>query len=69
MSHFSRTGTQTFMSAAAGFVAHSFPIFLLGAYSASSWMIAGSVRTIADFMTQKLGPSRAALAVVLAVHW
>ncbi|MGA7116218.1 MAG: GntP family permease [Hyphomicrobium sp.] len=58
--------TQTFMSAAAGFVAQFFPIFLLGALFGKLMDDSGSVRTIADFMTQKLGPSRAALAVVLA---
>lgn len=58
--------TQTFMSAAAGFVAQFFPIFLLGALFGKLMDDSGSVRTIADFMTEKLGPSRAALAVVLA---
>jgi len=58
--------TQTFMSAAAGFVAQFFPIFLLGALFGKLMDDSGSVRTIADFMTDKLGPTRAALAVVLA---
>lgn len=58
--------TQTFMGAAAGFVAQFFPIFLLGALFGKLMDDSGSVRTIADFMTDKLGPSRAALAVVLA---
>lgn len=58
--------TQTFMSAASGFVAQFFPIFLLGALFGKLMDDSGSVRTIADFMTEKLGPARAALAVVLA---
>src|SRR5512133_2942507 len=58
--------TQTFMGSAAQFIAQFFPIFLLGALFGKLMDDSGSVRTIADFMTQKLGPSRAALAVVLA---
>ncbi|MGE5267049.1 MAG: GntP family permease [Deltaproteobacteria bacterium] len=58
--------TQTFMSAAAGFVAQFFPIFLLGALFGKLMDDSGSVRTIADYMTENLGPARAALAVVLA---
>jgi H+/gluconate symporter-like permease len=58
--------TQTFMSAAAGFVAQFFPIFLLGALFGKLMDDSGSVKTIADYMTQNLGPARAALAVVLA---
>lgn len=58
--------TQTFMSAASGFIAQFFPIFLLGALFGKLMDDSGSVRTIADYMTLKLGPSRAALAVVLA---
>jgi H+/gluconate symporter-like permease len=58
--------TQTFMGAAAGFVAQFFPIFLLGALFGKLMDDSGSVRAIAEFMTERLGPSRAALAVVLA---
>ncbi len=58
--------TQTFMTAASGFIAQFFPIFLLGALFGKLMDDSGSVRTIADFMTERLGPSRAALAVVLA---
>ncbi len=58
--------TQTFMTAAAGFVAQFFPIFLLGALFGKLMDDSGSVKSIAEFMTKKLGPSRAALAVVLA---
>ncbi|MCL4765122.1 MAG: GntP family permease [Hyphomicrobiaceae bacterium] len=58
--------TQTFMTSAAGFVAQFFPLFLLGALFGKLMDDSGSVRTIADFMTEKLGPGRAVLAVVLA---
>ena len=58
--------TQTFMPAAAGFVAQFFPLFLLGALFGKLMDDSGSVRAIADLMTRKLGPERAILAVVLA---
>ncbi len=58
--------TQTFMGSAAGFVAQFFPLFLLGALFGKLMEDSGSVASIADFMTRKLGPSRAVLAVVLA---
>ena len=58
--------TQTFMGSAAQFVAQFFPIFLLGAVFGKLMEDSGSVSAIADFMTKKLGPSRAVLAVVLA---
>jgi H+/gluconate symporter-like permease len=58
--------TQTFMGSAAQFVAQFFPIFLLGAVFGKLMEDSGSVSAIADFMTEKLGPRRAVLAVVLA---
>ncbi|WP_108660922.1 GntP family permease [Acuticoccus kandeliae] len=58
--------TQTFMGAAAGFVAQFFPLFLLGALFGKLMDDSGSVNAIADFMTRTLGPKRAILAVVLA---
>lgn len=58
--------TQTFMGAAAGFVAQFFPLFLLGAIFGKLMDDSGSVNTIAQFMTDKLGAKRAILAVVLA---
>mgnify|MGYP001765578296 CR=1 FL=1 len=58
--------TQTFMSAAGGFVAQFFPLFLLGAIFGKLMDDSGSVNTIAAFMTEKLGTKRAMLAVVLA---
>jgi H+/gluconate symporter-like permease len=58
--------TQTFMPAAAGFVAQFFPLFLLGALFGKLMDDSGSVNAIADWMSEKLGPTRAVLAVVLA---
>lgn len=58
--------TQTFMRSAAGFVAQFFPIFLLGALFGKLMEASGSVKSIANFMTEKLGTQRALLAIVLA---
>ncbi len=58
--------TQIFMTAAADFIGQFFPIFLLGALFGKLMEDSGSVTSIADFMTAKLGPARASLAVVLA---
>lgn len=58
--------TQTFMSSAAAFLAQFFPLFLLGALFGKLMEDSGSVAAIASFMTQRLGPQRAVLAVVLA---
>ncbi len=58
--------TQTFMGSAAQFVAQFFPIFLLGALFGKLMEDSGSVAAIANFMTEKLGPRRSVLAVVLA---
>jgi H+/gluconate symporter-like permease len=58
--------TLTFMGSAAGFFAQFFPLFLLGALFGKLMEDSGSVTTIATYMTEKLGPKRAVLAVVLA---
>ena len=58
--------TQTFMLAAAGFVAQFFPLFLVGAIFGKLMDDSGSVAEITRFMTEKLGIKRAILAVVLA---
>lgn len=58
--------TQTYMGAAAGFLAQFFPLFLLGAVFGKLMEDSGSVAAIATFMTEKLGAKRAILAVVLA---
>src|SRR5271169_1532148 len=58
--------TQTFMDSASRFVAQFFPLFLLGALFGKLMEDSGSVAAIAGFMTEKLGPQRAILTVVLA---
>ncbi|MGR7995383.1 GntP family permease [Xanthobacter sp. ZOL 2024] len=58
--------TQTFMRNAADFVAQFFPLFLLGAVFGKLMEDSGSVTSIANYMTVKLGAQRAILAVVLA---
>jgi H+/gluconate symporter-like permease len=58
--------TQTFMAAAAKFLAEFFPLFLLGAVFGKLMDDSGCVQAIARFMTDRLGPHRAILAVVLA---
>src|SRR3954469_12405987 len=57
--------TQTFMGSAATFLAQFFPLFLLGALFGKLMEDSGSVTAIAEFMIQRLGESRAVLAVVL----
>ena len=58
--------TQTFMGATGSFIAQFFPLFLLGALFGKLMDDSGSVTAIARFMTERLGPQRAILAVVLA---
>ena len=58
--------TQTFMSAAAAFIAAFFPLFLLGALFGKLMEDTGAVSAIARWMTGRLGIARAMLAVVLA---
>lgn len=58
--------TQTFMGSAARFIMQFFPIFLLGALFGKLMEDSGSVSAIAGFMTERLGPRRAVLSVVLA---
>jgi H+/gluconate symporter-like permease len=58
--------TQTFMGSAARFLAQFFPLFLLGALFGKLMQDSGSVASIAAFMTERLGPKHAILAVVLA---
>ena len=61
--------TQTFMGSATRFLAQFFPIFLLGALFGKLMEDSGSVSAISAFMTERLGQSRAMLAVVLAGAW
>jgi H+/gluconate symporter-like permease len=58
--------TQTFMASAAQFLAQFFPLFLLGALFGKLMEDSGSVGAIAHWMSERLGPRRAVLAVVLA---
>lgn len=58
--------TQTFMGSASRFIMQFYPIFLLGALFGKLMEDSGSVTAIANFMTERLGPGRAVLAVVLA---
>src|SRR6202166_1653698 len=58
--------TQTFMASAAQFVMQFFPIFLIGALFGKLMEDSGSVSSIAKYMTERLGPQRSVLAVVLA---
>ena len=54
------------MDNASRFVAQFFPLFLLGALFGKLMEDSGSVSAVAGFMTERLGPSRAILTVVLA---
>lgn len=58
--------TETFMGGAARFLAQFFPLFLLGALFGKLMDDSGSVQSIARFMSTRLGPRHAVLAVVLA---
>lgn len=58
--------TQTFMGSAAHFLAQFFPLFLLGALFGKLMDDSGSVRAISRYMSERMGPSHAILAVVLA---
>ena len=54
------------MGSAARFIMQFFPIFLLGALFGKLMEDSGSVTAIAGYMTERLGPRRAVLSVVLA---
>ena len=54
------------MGSVARFIMQFFPIFLLGALFGKLMEDSGSVTAIASFMTERLGPRRAVLSVVLA---
>ena len=58
--------TQTFMGSAAQFLAQFFPLFLLGALFGKLMDDSGCVSAISSFMTERLGPRHAIVAVVLA---
>jgi H+/gluconate symporter-like permease len=58
--------TQTFMPSTAKFIGQFFPLFLLGALFGKLMDDSGSVKAIAHFVVDRLGPRRAILAIVLA---
>jgi H+/gluconate symporter-like permease len=58
--------TQTFMVGAARFVTQWFPLFLLGGLFGKLMDDSGSVSSIAQYLTDKLGTKRTILAVVIA---
>lgn len=58
--------TLTFMSATADFIGKYFPLFLLGALFGKLMDDSGSVKAIARFIVERLGPRHAILAIVLA---
>ena len=58
--------TETFMTAAAGYIRSFFPLFLLGAVFGKLMETSGSAGAIAALIARALGPRRAILAVVLS---
>jgi H+/gluconate symporter-like permease len=58
--------TQTFMPSTAQFIGQFFPLFLLGALFGKLMDDSGSVKAIAHYIVERLGPRRAVLAIVLA---
>ncbi|MDU2198986.1 MAG: SLC13 family permease, partial [Peptostreptococcaceae bacterium] len=60
------TYTETYMSGFASFVKNYFPIFLTGAIFARLMEEVGYAKSIAHFITKKLGNDKTILAVVLA---
>lgn len=58
--------TQVFMKAMGGYLIQYFPLFLLGSVFGRLMESTGYALALANGITEKLGPSRAILAVVLA---
>jgi H+/gluconate symporter-like permease len=58
--------TQTFMGSASRFVAQWFPLFLLGGLFGKLMDDSGSITSIANYLTERLGTRHAILSVVLA---
>ncbi len=58
--------TQTFMGSAGRFIAQFFPLFLMGALFGKLMEDSGAVTAIAARLSEKLGPQKAVLSVVLA---
>ena len=64
--HVLATYTEVFMVNMANYVKSYFPFFLLGAIFGTVMDQSGSAKSIAEFVSEKLGPGKEALAVVLA---
>lgn len=58
--------TEVFMVSVGNYVRNLYPIFLLGAIFGKMLEASGSADAISDFITSKLGPKNAILAVVLS---
>jgi H+/gluconate symporter-like permease len=58
--------TQVFMPALGNYLLQYFPIFLLGSLFGKVMSDSGAAYTISNFITKKLGPNNAILAVVLS---
>ncbi len=58
--------TQTFMGSAGRFIAQFFPLFLMGALFGKLMEDSGAVTAIAVRLSDRLGPQRAMLSVVIA---
>lgn len=64
--HFMFNYTEVYMSGFAGFVKNYFPLFLTGAIFAKFMEETGYAKSIADFISLKLGAKHAILSIVLA---
>ena len=58
--------TEVYMSGFSGFVKNYFPLFLTGAIFAKLMEETGNAKSIADFISQKLGAKHAILSIVLS---
>ncbi|MDU4325567.1 MAG: GntP family permease, partial [Clostridium celatum] len=65
-SHLMANYTEVYMSGFAGFVKNYFPLFLTGAIFAKLIDEVGYGKSIASFITNKLGKDKAILAIVLS---
>lgn len=65
-SHLMVNYTEVYMSGFSGFVKNYFPLFLTGAIFAKFMEETGYAKSIADFISKKLGSKHAILSVVLA---
>ncbi|MDR1360551.1 MAG: GntP family permease, partial [Deltaproteobacteria bacterium] len=58
--------TELYMIKASTYVKNFFPVFLLGAVFGKVMEESGAARSVARYISEKLGPQRAILAIVLA---